>query len=297
TARFVEDLRQSSFFASVHAPPEPADELILRCKLNRFDSHFVWWPSSPVLNLTLLGGLIPGIGGKLRADMDLSVEVLAPGQEEPLLSFDKHVTSEDSMDAWDTISLGSLEEHTKATLVTLTRQVKDELSTGRETLVARAEEVRERRKPPVQVARPAIPALPEGALRGVAVYPFAARGGAQDATAEALGGLFQKEIAGVPCTRIVAEDIIEDLARQQGLEQQCGNETCQIDLASQAQADLLVRGELLKVGETYVLTALMIDLASRQTVFSGDVQSGEGELIAKTRELAARASEVLGCAP
>ena len=291
-ARFAEDLRQSSLFQQIHFPQQPEDELTLRGKIHRLDTNMYSWPPLSSLQIfSLVGGFAPG--GHVRTDMEVSLEVRSPLEEAPVLAFKERVSNEHSVNAWETLNYTEMEKNTATSLSQLASLLKTKLWENREQLTEKARAVRESRRP--APAPPVAIATPAGALRGVAIYPFTARGDVPVATAEALGGLFQKEIAGTPCARIVAEDIIEDLARQLGLEQACGTESCQIDLATQASADLLVRGELLKVGETYVLTALMIDLASKRTVFTGDVQAGDADLIPKTRELASRAGAALGC--
>lgn len=133
-------------------------------------------------------------------------------------------------------------------------------------------------------------------LRGVAVYPFTAKGGADAAMAEGLTALFQQELAGAPCVRIVAEDVVRDLARQQGLEQSCGTEACQIDLAAQASADFLVRGELAKVGGSFALTGYVIELESKRTAATERViVSGSDALLQGSLDLAAKLQPALGC--
>lgn len=122
--------------------------------------------------------------------------------------------------------------------------------------------------------------------KGVAVYPFGAKGGASPAVAEGLTALFINEIANVDGVRVVAEDIIEDLARQLGLEQACGTASCQIDLAKQVQAEYLVRGDLTQVGQSYFLTALVIKIESNETVFSEKIEATEVELVEQTGVLA-----------
>lgn len=142
----------------------------------------------------------------------------------------------------------------------------------------------------------ALPASsPSSAPRGVAIYPFAAKGGADGAIAEGLTSVFAGKLAANPCVRLVAEDIIRDLARQQGLEQACGTESCQIDLAEQARADVLVRGDLARVGETYVLTAIAVDLASKQTLLSESARTGRPGLVDEAEALGARVGASLAC--
>ena len=141
-----------------------------------------------------------------------------------------------------------------------------------------------------------LPPVAAGELRGTAIYPFAAKGAASAALAEGLSSVFSAEIAANPCTRIVAEDIIEDLARQQGLEQSCGTESCQIDLAEQAHADLLVRGELAQVDQTFILSVMVIDLRSRRTVFSDRILSERDALVENASRLGAKTrSQALSC--
>lgn len=139
--------------------------------------------------------------------------------------------------------------------------------------------------------------IPSGSPTGVAVYPFAAKGGTDAALAEGLSSLFTTKVAQGTCIRIVAEDVIRDLARQQGLEQSCGTEACQIDLAQQAKADVLVRGDVARIGSSYVLTAIAVDLRSKQTVFSNSVRStaNEDELIEKADNLAQLFAEQVSC--
>lgn len=133
-------------------------------------------------------------------------------------------------------------------------------------------------------------------LKGVAISPFAAKGGADAAMAEGLTALLQQELAGAPCVRIVAEDIVADLARQQGLEQACGTESCQIDLATQAQADFLVRGELARVGTAYALTGYLIDLKTQKTESNERViVTGDNALVGASIELASKLRPALGC--
>ena len=139
-------------------------------------------------------------------------------------------------------------------------------------------------------------AVATGTPRGVAVYPFAAKGGADGALAEGLTAVFTGKLAASPCVRIVAEDIIRDLARQQGLEQACGTEECQIDLASQAKADVLIRGDLARVGETYVLTAIAVDLASKQTLLSESARASEQELLDRAESLGVSVGGAFSCA-
>ncbi|MCB0219126.1 MAG: ankyrin repeat domain-containing protein [Chrysiogenetes bacterium] len=134
-----------------------------------------------------------------------------------------------------------------------------------------------------------------GRPRGVAVYPFSAKGKVDGALAEGLTSVFMSKLAGSPCVRIVAEDIIRDLARQQGLEQSCGTESCQIDLASQAKADVLIRGDLVQVGETYVLTTIVVDLASKKTLLSDNVRSVETELLDQTEMLGTKVAQEFVC--
>ena len=122
--------------------------------------------------------------------------------------------------------------------------------------------------------------------KGVAVYPFGAKGGASPAVAEGLTALFINQIANVDGVRVVAEDIIEDLAKQLGLEQACGTASCQIDLAKQVQAEYLVRGDLTQVGQSYFLTALVIKIESNETVFSEKIEATEIELVEQTTVLA-----------
>ncbi len=145
---------------------------------------------------------------------------------------------------------------------------------------------------PPQAPRPAMTA---GQVHGVAVYPFAAKGGADGSLAEGLSAVFSNEIAAAPCVRIVAEDIIRDLARQQGMEQQCGTESCQIDLAQQAKADILVRGDLAKIGDSFVLTALVVDIVSKQTLLTDKVESSRQELLRQTETLGQRIGAGLAC--
>lgn len=134
---------------------------------------------------------------------------------------------------------------------------------------------------------PATPAQAQVARdKGVAVYPFGAKGGASAAMAEGLTALFINQVANVDGVRVVAEDIIEDLARQLGLEQACGTESCQIDLAKQVKADYLVRGDLTKVGQSYFLTALVVHIESNETVFSQKIEASEVELVDQTTVLA-----------
>ncbi|MEW6778040.1 MAG: SUMF1/EgtB/PvdO family nonheme iron enzyme [Bdellovibrionota bacterium] len=138
----------------------------------------------------------------------------------------------------------------------------------------------------------AFPLRAEGP-QGVAVYPFAAKGGADGATAEALSSLFSLKLQEASGVRIVAEDVIKDLARQQALEQQCGTEACQIDLAKQVHAQKLVRGELLKVGGAYYVTALVLDLSSKKTLFTDKVTGAEGELPQLAENLGERVAAFL----
>lgn len=134
-----------------------------------------------------------------------------------------------------------------------------------------------------------------GDLRGVAVYPFAAKGGADGALAEGLTAVFTNELASAQCVRIVAEDIVRDLAKQQGLEQSCGTETCQIDLARQAKADYLVRGDLAKVGDTYVLATIVVELASKRTLQSPRVTGRETELLLSVARLGRTVADGFEC--
>lgn len=134
-----------------------------------------------------------------------------------------------------------------------------------------------------------------GTPRGVAVYPFGAKGGADGALAEGLTSVFAGKLAGSPCVRLVAEDIIRDLAKQQGLEQACGTEECQIDLASQARADVLVRGDLARIGETYVLTTIAVDLATRQTILSESARAAEAKLLDGAESLGSKVGGALSC--
>ncbi len=123
---------------------------------------------------------------------------------------------------------------------------------------------------------------------GIAVFPFGVRGGAAAGLAEALTGLFNLQIQEAAGVRLIDEDLIRDLARQAALEQQCGNESCQIDLARQVRADVLIRGELLKIGEKYFLTAALVDLKTKSTSYTDKVQGPEGALPSLAEELARR---------
>lgn len=141
------------------------------------------------------------------------------------------------------------------------------------------------------------PLAASGTPRGIAVYPFSAKGNVDGALAEGLTSVFTSKLAASPCVRIVAEDIIRDLARQQGLEQSCGTESCQIDLASQAKADVLIRGDLVQVGETYVLTTIAVDLATKKTLLSDNVRSAEAALLDQTETLGAKVAGGFACGP
>lgn len=161
-----------------------------------------------------------------------------------------------------------------------------------DSLAAVKAKLQEASRPPAEAA----PVTVSG-MKGVAVYPFGAKGGASGSLAEGLTSLFANELAGTRCLRIVAEDIIEDLARQQALEQQCGTEECQVDLARQAKANLLVRGDLVRLGEDHILTAQVIDLESSQTVFRERASaSGKDELVEATLVLARRIQSQFVCA-
>lgn len=138
--------------------------------------------------------------------------------------------------------------------------------------------------------------LGTGTPQGVAIYPFRASGGAEPAFAEGITSLFESSLAGQSkCVRIVGEDVIEDLAKQMALEQQCGTESCQIDLASAAKAEFMIRGDLTKLGRKYYLTATLIDLATKETLGSNKVESNESEVAVKAEQLARAISGTIGC--
>lgn len=138
--------------------------------------------------------------------------------------------------------------------------------------------------------------LGSGTPQGVAIYPFRASGGAEESFAEAITSLFGTSLSGQSkCVRIVGEDVIEDLAKQMALEQQCGTESCQIDLASAAKADFMVRGDLTKLGRKYYLTATLIDLVTKETLGTNKVESNESQIAEKADQLAGAMSGTIGC--
>ncbi|MCB0220899.1 MAG: hypothetical protein KDH09_14465 [Chrysiogenetes bacterium] len=138
--------------------------------------------------------------------------------------------------------------------------------------------------------------LGSGTPQGVAIYPFRASGGAEEAFAEAITSLFGTSLSGQSkCVRIVGEDVIEDLAKQMALEQQCGTESCQIDLASAAKAEFMIRGDLTKLNKKYYLTATLIDLATKETLGSNKVESSEAQIAEKADQLASAISGTIGC--
>ncbi len=132
-----------------------------------------------------------------------------------------------------------------------------------------------------------------GRLRGVAVYPFAAKGGVDPSLAEAVSGLFSNYIAASNGLRLVGEEVITALAKQVGLEQSCGSESCQVDLAAQAKADYLVRGDLLRIQEDYYLTTQVIDLVSKETVFADRIKTNKVQIVDQTDNLAQKVRDSL----
>lgn len=138
-------------------------------------------------------------------------------------------------------------------------------------------------------------ALPAAAQqKGVAVAPFTAQG-AEGALAEGLTSVMRTEVASTSCVRLVAEGVIEDLARQLGLEQQCGAENCQIDLAKMVKADLLVRGDLARVDGRYLITGMLIELGEGRTLASEKVWAEQDALVQKTETLARRIAGQIEC--
>ncbi len=123
-------------------------------------------------------------------------------------------------------------------------------------------------------------------LRGVAVYPFAGKGGADPSLAEAVSGLFANSISTGNGLRLVGSEIIADLAKQAGMEAACGSQTCQVDLAAQAKADFLVRGDLLRLQEDYFITTQVIDLHTKETIFADRIKTTKDQIVEQTEALA-----------
>ncbi len=132
-----------------------------------------------------------------------------------------------------------------------------------------------------------------GKTVGVAVYPFAGKGGAEASLAEAVSGLFSNSISSGSGLRLVGSEIIADLAKQAGLEQACGAQSCQVDLAAQAKADFLVRGELLRIQGDYFLTTQVIDLHTKETVFADRIKTNRDKIVDETDDLALKVRQKL----
>ncbi|MCB0219655.1 MAG: hypothetical protein KDH09_08180, partial [Chrysiogenetes bacterium] len=141
--------------------------------------------------------------------------------------------------------------------------------------------------------RESVPSTTEAV--GVAAPSFSARGEIDGALAEGLSAVFETTLAENPCIRIVAEDMIQQLAAQMGLEQACGTEQCQIDIAKYAQASFLTRGIIASVGNEYLLSATLIDLSNQRTVATEKRLVSRDALIAETEIAASAISASLKC--
>ena len=149
---------------------------------------------------------------------------------------------------------------------------------------------------PVRVVTPSAPEKQstKNAV-GVAVPSFSARGNIDGAFAEGLSAVFETTLADNPCIRIVAEDVIQQLAAQMGLEQACGTEECQIDIAKHAQASFLARGIIANVGDETLVSASLINLTNRNTVTSEKILTGKDNLVPSIETLGRRISAKITC--
>lgn len=138
-------------------------------------------------------------------------------------------------------------------------------------------------------------AKPENSPRGVAIVRWSPKGGTHPSTAEALTSTITATISSGKCIRVVEADIMNDVASQKAREQSFGSEAHQIDLAKQAQADFLIRGDISWIGGDYVISLLAINLSNNETVYSGRMNAPEKELLLSADKLAKQASEVLSC--
>ncbi|MCB0218199.1 MAG: hypothetical protein KDH09_00770, partial [Chrysiogenetes bacterium] len=136
---------------------------------------------------------------------------------------------------------------------------------------------------------------PGDGTRKVLVHPFIAVTSADADIAAQLTDLFGQNAKKASCARLVPGEAISDAARRMGMSQGCVAEACQINVAREVQADVLVRGELTRAGAVYVFSIVVSDLSTGRVLLSDRVLSEKADLIRKAQSLAARVGDVIPC--
>ncbi len=164
------------------------------------------------------------------------------------------------------------------------------VSTFAENLEARKNPVAAQTQKPQYV----MPLSTDG-RNSVGVYPFSGQGGADDASLDTVTKTFAAEIDRAQCMRVVKPETMLEAARILDIKDRCINETCQIDLARSARVDVLVRGVVSKIAESYIVSANVIDITTRRILYSDKMTATSASLAAESEKLARRIRRFVIC--
>lgn len=145
------------------------------------------------------------------------------------------------------------------------------------------------------VGDPIIRSRPDDGSRTILVNPIVAAGGADAALAAKLTAMFSTSAGKASCAKVVANELITDALKRMGMSGGCEAEACQMNVAREVKADVLVRGELTRAGAVHIFSVVVSDLATGRVLLSDKILAAESDLLKKAENLAGRVSDVIPC--
>jgi len=140
----------------------------------------------------------------------------------------------------------------------------------------------------------AVPPSSDG-RNAVAVHPFSGQGGTDDQALGTVTGTFASEMDHAQCMRVVRPEALAEAAKILELKDRCINETCQMDLARSARVDVLVRGVVSKLSDSYIVNANVIDITTRRILYSDKATATAASLAEESEKLARRIRRFVIC--